>query len=260
SPAPRSKLEVDLILTGECWMFLSTTFLNTNPLILTARLSGNPGLGVDINRIGPYVLAFSEHIVLPTELITIMNRYLHLEAVLSSLHRRLANWKKLVEKKPSAYRRYRVLKFSRELSFVYDRRKRLLHEIHRQCSRLVARAVLQTNCSLLAIEGLHLSARGTRGPLAKAILSMPDGFDLFTRALLLVEHFSGVSVPLCSVDPAYTSNGPHVGCSSSPPGRLSHSSSSYDVVPCSSCGLPVNTHFNAAYLIRTRALSSPLPD
>ena len=252
SPAPRNKLLVDIVFSGEYWMFLSTKFLNADPLIFIAPLSGSPGIGVDINRIGPYVLAFSEHIDLPSELLTIMDRYLHLEEVISSLHRCLSKYENLFEKKPSHFRRCRIHKFSR--------RKRLLREIQRQCSRLVARVVLQTNNSLLAIEDLHLSARGTRGPLAKAILSMPDDVDLFTRAVLLIEHFSGLTIPLRSVNPSYTSSGPHVGCSFSPPGRLLRSSSSYNFAPCSSYGSLVNTHFNAACLIRDRALSSLPPD
>ncbi len=259
SPAPRNKLLVDVVFIGECWVFLSTAFLKNNSLTFTSPLSGSPALGVDVNRIGPYVLAFSEHIVLPAVLTTIMNRYSHLEKVLASLHRCLTCWKSLYERRPSSFRQRRVFKLFRELSFVYARRKRLLCEIHRQCSQLVARAVFQTGSSLLVIEDLHLSARGTRGALAKAILSMPDGVDLFTRALLLVKHFSGSCVTLRSVDPAYTSTGLHVGCPSSSPKRLIRSSS-YDFVLCPSCDSLVNTHFNAACLIRDRVLSFPLPD
>lgn len=257
--APSNKLLVDVIFTGECWMFLSTAFLKNNSLEFTSPLSGSPALGVDVNRIGPYVLAFSERITFPAGLTTIMNRYLHLEKVLTSLHRCFARWKSLYERQPSSFRQRRVLKLSRELSFVSARRNRLLSEIHRQCTQLVARAVFQTGSSLLAIEDLHLSARGTRGALAKAIFSMPDGVDLFTRALLLVKHFSGSCVTLRSVDPAYTSTGPHVGCPSSSPGRLTRSSS-YDLVLCPFCDSLVNTHFNAACLIRDRAISPPLPD
>jgi hypothetical protein len=259
SPAPRNKLLVDVIFTGECWMFLSTAFMKNNSIEFTSPISGSSALGVDVNRIGPYVLAFSEHITLPVGLTTIMNRYLNLEKVLTSLHRCLTYWKSLYERQPSSFRQRRVLKLSRELSFVYARRKRLLSEIHLQCSQLVACAVFQTGIFLLAIEDLHLSARGTRGALAKAILTMPDGVDLFTRALLLVKHFSGSCVTLRSVDPAYTSTGPHVGCPSSPPDRLTRSSS-YDFVLCPSCDSLVNIHYNAACLIRDRALSPPLPD
>ncbi len=260
SPAPSNKLLVDVVFTGECRMFLSTAFLKNNSLEFTLPLSGSPALGIDVNRIGPYVLAFSEHTTLPAGLTTVMNRYLHLEKVLPSLYRCFARWKNLYDRRPSSFRQRRVLKFSRELSFVYARRKRLLSEIHRQCSQLIAHVVFQTGSSLLAIEDLHLSARGTRGALAKTILSMPDGVDLFTRALLLVEHFSGYCVTLRSVNPAYTSTGPHVGCPSSSAGHLTRSSSSYDFVLCPSCDSLVNTHFNAACLIRDRALSPPLPD
>jgi hypothetical protein len=89
---------------------------------------------------------------------------------------------------------------------------------------------------------------------------MPDELDLFTRALHLIKLFTGNYIPLRSVSPAYTSSGPHVGCLSSPHGRLSRSGSSYDFVRCPACDLLVNTHRNAACLIRDRGLSSPLPD
>ncbi len=260
STGPSSKLVADFVFIGQYWMFLSTNFMKNSSLTINSSLSGSPGLGIDINRIGPFILAFSEDIVLPSDLIIIMDRCLHLEKVIASLQRCISRWKSYHNKKSSPFIRRRLSKYSLELSFVYARRKRLLREIHRSCSRLVSLALFQTNCAVLGVESLSLSARGTSGPLAKAILSMPDGLDLFTRAVLLVNHFSDQSVSLRSVNPAYTSSGLHVGCPSSPPGRLSRSSSEYDFAPCPSCGSLVNTHFNAACLIRVRALSSPLPD
>ena len=260
SDNPSSKLLVDLVFAGQCWMFLSTSFLKNTPLQSNSSFTANSALGIDVNRIGPYVLAFSENISLSTELLTIMTRYLRLEGVLGKLQRCQTRWEGFFHKKPSRFLQNRLDKYSSELSFIHARRKRLLREIHRYCSRLVALAAFHTDVSLLVIEDLHLSARGTRGSLAKAILSMPDEPDLFTRALLLVKLYTGKSIPLCSVSPAYTSSGPHVGCPSSPHGRLSRSGSSYDFVRCSACDLLVNTHLNAACLIRDRGLSSPLPD
>ena len=261
SDGPSSKLLVDLVFTGQCWMFISTSFMKSTSLQSNSSFTANHALGIDVNRIGPYILAFSEDISLPDELSTLMTRYLRLEGILGKLQRCQIRWEGYYHKKPSRFLQNRLDKYSSELSFVHARRKRLLREIHRYCSRLVALAVFHTDVSLLVIEDLHLSARGTRGSLAKAILSMPDDLDLFTRALLLVKLFTGKSIPLCSVSPAYTSSGPHVGCPSSPHGRLSRSSSSsYDFARCPACDLLVNTHRNAAYIIRDRCLSSPLPD
>ena len=263
SDGPSSKLLVDLVFMGQCWMFLSTSFMKSaffQSNQTDSPFTANSALGIDVNRIGPFILAFSEDFSLPDELLTLMTRYLRLEDVLSKLQHCQARWVKYFHKKPSHFLQNRLDKYSCELSFVHARRKRLLREIHRQCGRLVALAVFHIDVSLLAIEDLHLSARGTRGPLAKAILSMPDEFDLFTRALLLVEVFTGKHIPLCTVNPIYTSSGLHVGCSSSFPGRLSRSGSSYDFVRCPTCDLLVNTHRNAACLIRDRALASPLPD
>jgi hypothetical protein len=189
-----------------------------------------------------------------------MTRYLRLEEVISKLQRCLIRYEGYFHKKPSRFLQKRLEKYSSEVSFVHARRKRLLREIHRHCTRLIALVVFHTDVSTLAIEDLHLSARGTRGSLAKAILSMPDELDIFTRALLLVELSTGKSIHLCSVSPAYTSSGPHVGCISSPPGRLSRSGSFYDFVRCPACGLLVNTHHNAARVIRDRTLSPPPPD
>ena len=260
SVGPSSKLLVDLVFTGQRRMFLSTSFIESTSLQSNTSFTANSALGIDVNRIGPYILAFSEDISLPDELLTVMTRYLRLEEVISKLQRCQTRWEGYYERKPSSFLQKRLAKYSIELSFVHARRKRLLREIHRQCSRLVAFVIFHTDVSLLAIEDLHLSARGTRGSLAKAILSMPDDLNLFTRALLLVKLFTGKSISLRTVSPAYTSSGPHVGCLSSPPSCLSRSGSSYDFVRCPTCDLLVNTHRNAAIIIRDRALSSPLPD
>jgi hypothetical protein len=257
---PSGKLLVDLVFSGQYWMFVSTDFMKNSSFSDNTSFTGNSALGIDVNRVSPFILAFSEDISLPAELLTIMSRYLQLEKVISKLQRCKARWQRIYCKKPSTFIQNRVNKHSRELSFIYTRRKRLLREIHRQCSRLIALAVVHTNVSSLVIEDLGLSVRGTRGSLAKAILSMPDELDVFTRALLLVELFTGKNIPLHAVSPAYTSSGPHVDCPSSPQGRLSRSSSSYDFVRCSTCGLVVNTHINAARVIRDRTFSSPLPD
>jgi len=260
SVGPSSKLLVDLVFTGQRRMFLSTSFIESTSLQSNTSFTANSALGIDVNRIGPYILAFSEDISLPDELLTVMTRYLRLEEVISKLQRCQTRWEGYYERKPSSFLQKRLAKYSIELSFVHARRKRLLREIHRQCSRLVACVIFHTDVSLLAIADLHLSARGTRGSLAKAILSMPDDLNLFTRALLLVKLFTGKSISLRTVSPAYTSSGPHVGCLSSPPSFLSRSGSSYDFVRCPTCDLLVNTHRNAAIIIRDRALSSPLPD
>jgi len=260
SVGPSSKLLVDLVFTGQRRMFLSTSFIESTSLQSNTSFTANSALGIDVNRIGPYILAFSEDISLPDELLTVMTRYLRLEEVISKLQRCQTRWEGYYARKPSSFLQKRLAKYSIELSFVHARRKRLLREIHRQCSRLVAFVIFHTDVSLLAIEDLHLSARGTRGSLAKAILSMPDDLNLFTRALLLVKLFTGKSISLRTVSPAYTSSGPHVGCLSSPPSCLSRSGSSYDFVRCPTCDLLVNTHRNAAIIIRDRALSSPLPD
>ncbi len=103
-----------------------------------------------------------------------------------------------------------------------------------------------------------MTVRGSRGPLAKAILSMPDGLDLYQRAILLVKWLTGRQVTLRLVSPAYTSQGLHVGCPAPVAGRLTRVIGSYDYVRCPACGSLVNSHTNAARVILARGLSFPV--
>ncbi len=89
---------------------------------------------------------------------------------------------------------------------------------------------------------------------------MPDEIDLYERAILLVFYLTEAAVILLRVDPRFTSQGFHVDCPVDPIGRVLRSYDTYDVAPCSACGAMVNTHHNAACLIRDKGLfqySSP---
>ena len=254
---PTYKVFVDLVFEGQYQMFLSKKAIEK--LSLKTEFPGKPveAIGIDINRIGEHMLVFSERVDFPSELLTITDRYLHLELVLKQLHRCLTKREEFYACNPSSYNAIRLKKIFTELNFVYARRHRLLKEIHRQCSRLVSKVLLKTRSPILCIENLHLTAGGSRGPLAKAILNMPDNVDLYERSVLLVQFLSGQVVDLRRIHPAYTSQGPHVGCSASTPGSLVRSYNSYDRVTCPACGQLVNTHHNAACLIRDRGLFSP---
>ncbi len=50
-----------------------------------------------------------------------------------------------------------------------------------------------------------------------------------------------------------------MGCSVHPAGRIVRYRENYDIAPCSACGSFVNTHTNAACLIRDKSLLSISP-
>ncbi len=158
---------------------------------------------------------------------------------------------RILEFYPSVFSQRRLTKLRGELQRVYRRRKRLLAALHRECGRLVSRVLLQGQSSLLCVEDLSLSARGARGALAKAILNMPDDLDLYEGSVLVVEWLTGRKVPIQHVSPYRTSQGPLVGCPASVAGCLRRRGQ-WDFAECSACQQLVNSHQNAAKLIRDR--------
>jgi hypothetical protein len=247
---PSGKLLVDLVLEGQYWMFLSQRRLKNSPLSIKVSSEPMKGVGLDINRIGPDMLAFSEQVTLPADMIAAMHHYIQLEPVLKTLHRKLS----ILEKTRSFTTQYSQLK--QQMTFVYTRRTRLRKALHLLSCTVTTQVLLQTKSPILCVEDLKLTARGTKGALAKAILNMPDDIDIYERALLLIYYFTGTVTTLTRVNPRNTSRGVHVGCSSIPNGRLLRSGNNYDIAPCSACGLYVNTHINTAYLIRNKGLKT----
>ncbi len=106
----------------------------------------------------------------------------------------------------------------------------------------------------LAVEDLDLTARHTRGALAKAILNMPDEINLFERSTLVASWITGETIQLVAVDPRNTSRGKHRGCPADPPGNIRRTKGQYDIGICSSCNQSVNTHNHAAQEICARAV------
>ncbi|MHA2370478.1 MAG: hypothetical protein ACXADX_16805, partial [Candidatus Hodarchaeales archaeon] len=251
-PAPAEKLTVAVVLKGAYQLFLSRKAIMQSPSLLVEADSPVTVLGLDVNRVSPHVLAFSEEIPLPALLNTLNRRYLKLGDVIAELHKALRRAEENVEHFPSGYSHRRLTKLRGELQRVYRSRKRLLAELHRACGRLVSTALVQGQSSLLCVEDLSLSARGARGALAKAILNMPDDLDLYERSVLVVEWLTGREVPIQRVSPYRTSQGPHVGCPASPAGFLHRRQGQWDFAECSACQQLVNSHRNAAKLIRDR--------
>ncbi|MHA2272833.1 MAG: hypothetical protein ACXACI_13285 [Candidatus Hodarchaeales archaeon] len=251
-PAPAEKLTVAVVLKGAYRLFLSRKALQQSPFLLEGVVLPVVALGVDVNRVSPHVLAFSEDIPLPVILAMLNQRYIKLGGVLADLHTALTRAEAFAESHPSIFSQRRLTKLRGELQRVYRRRKRLLAELHRECGRLVSRVLLQGQSSLLCVEDLSLSARGARGALAKAILNMPDDLDLYERSVLVVEWLTSRKVSIQRVSPYHTSQGPHVGCPASVAGYLRRRRGQWDFAECSACHQLVNSHRNAAKLIRDR--------
>ena len=198
------------------------------------------------------MLAFSETWQPPVLYLTLMANYLKLGPVIRDLQRQAVLFERKSRQlsKPES-KRQQTKKWG-EVSRVRARKTRLRGEIDRLCGRLLATALYQLDCTLLCLEDLSLSARGTRGALAKAILSMPDDPDLATRALLSANEVLAGQVHVELVNPAYTSQGPHYECPAVHPGQLKRKSGQWDNIICSGCQQPVCSHCNAAKYIRDR--------
>ena len=200
------------------------------------------------------MLAFSEQISLPDELLLLGKRYKARESDIRRLSKLVTKATELLEQTDTEFVRRILCKRQTELRFVYERRARLLSEVHRYCSRLVSAVLLQTQSPVLCVEELSCSTYRTRGALAKAIISMPDDEDIYTRSAMTVQWLTGKLVTVIEVDAKYTSRSHHLTCLVALKGKIQRSSKYYDLAPCSACGLLINTHHHAACVIRNRGL------
>ncbi len=231
--APSYKPRVDVVLEGAHGCFHSSTLLHR-------YLSQIPGkkistLGVDINRLGQYMLVFNSAVPLPPDLLDLANHYDHLsKKVLDELNRGFL-------RKRKEYDVHGSCKLKGELKRVYTRRSRILREITRLLPHFLAAVLVKKKCKVLRIERLTADATGTKGALAKAIYTMPDSLFIYKKAVWLASLELGYKVHLESVNPFHTSSNHH-NCG----GSLVRHKGQYDVAPCTKCGQQVNTHFNAA--------------
>ncbi len=255
--APAKKLVVTITFKGKMKHFLSA--IDVQKQIKTTsckkRSKNVKSVGLDINRLSKYMLAYSEQEELSKELLKVINRYLSLEKAISELHVGLDRKRKAFLAYPSKERHVAWLKVKGELDRVYNRRRNLLADIHRRSIRFTAAVLLANDSRVLCVEDLNVTAKGTKKALAKAILSMPDGSGLYERSCLLVEWFTGDTATLVKVDPRGTSQCQHHGCPSNPAGKILRDSVNRDVAPCSSCLTRVNVHDNSAVEINKRGLA-----
>ncbi len=231
--APSFKPRVDVVLQGAHDCFHSSTLLHHYlPQIPGKKTSV---LGVDINRLGQYMVAFNTSISLSQDLLKLADQYTLLsDKVLPELTKGLL-------RKRKKYDSHGCCKLKGELNRVYTRRHRILRELTRLLPHFLAAVMVKKKCKVLKIEHLTVDPTGTKGALAKAIYTMPDSLLIYKKAVWLASLELGYDVQLEAVLPYHTST-LHYGCG----GVLTRQSGQYDVAPCKKCGWRVDTHANAA--------------
>ncbi|MCE7742717.1 MAG: hypothetical protein GOP50_09695 [Candidatus Heimdallarchaeota archaeon] len=232
--APSFKPRVDVVLEGTHDCFRSHKLLHTYlPKIPKGK---KQILGLDINRLGEFMVAFNSPVSVPSDLMNLAERYNHLKKVIKELN--LGFLRKRKE--------YNILgscKLKSELTRVYKRRHRLLREITRRLPHFLAAVIVKKQCHTLKIEELEVDPSGTKGALAQAIYTMPDNLYIYKKAVWLASLELGYDVRLETVNPYHTSS-VHHNCGGT---ILRHpGSGNYDFAPCGKCDQVVNTHANAA--------------
>lgn len=251
-PPPAQKVYCTIVLTGTRRMFMTTKAIEQFKFPKT--LEKTAVLGLDINRIGEYTVAYSQDFPLPSVLLELCKRYNQLTKRLPQLYRlKTRAYNSMIRNHTDQTAR----EHTKRVTVVrqhFTKRNNLLREIEHQIGHLTSALLVQTEAQTLAVEELNCSTRNTKGALAKAIASMPDDNAIYVNAVLRAEFFSNKTIFLETVDPAYTSNGIHIGCSSNPAGKLKRTPKHYDNAPCSHCSQFINTHVNAAKILTQRAL------
>ncbi len=230
--APSFKPRVDVVLEGAHDCFRSFTLLHC--YLSQIPKGRNKVLGIDINRLGQYMVVFNTPIPLPPDLLHLAKRYKQLtEKVLNELNKGFFNKRKVYDVKGAC-------KLKGELNRVYKRRSCLLREITRLLPHFLAAALVKKQCQTLKIEKLTSDPAGTKGALAKAIYNMPDSLYIYKKAVWLASLELGYDVELETVSPYHTSS-KHYGCG----GMIVRDDKHHDFAPCRKCGQQVNTHKNA---------------
>ena len=234
---PSCKLKVSVVLEGDYKAFISTELIHK--LIKQLRIKRTNFLGLDINRLGKYALAFSIDIPLTKKLLSLMNKYEKLSSIeIPRLSSALKNAGRIKHS-------YRYVKVKGELSRIYNKRKKILKEVKNYVAHFIAAVIVRSGCKVFCIENFRIDPRGKRGALAKAIYNMPDDSNIFEKAVFLASSVLNYGVKLVLVDPRKTSTY-HNGCK----GIIHRTRGSYDIAKCKKCGKLVNTHTNAAKNIR----------
>ncbi|MCE7749255.1 MAG: hypothetical protein GPJ51_12750 [Candidatus Heimdallarchaeota archaeon] len=234
--APRFKPRVDVVLEGAHACFHSSTLLHRYLKKISAKKTSI--LGLDINRLGQYMIVFNVPVSLPQDLLNLTKQYEHLSTkVIDELNRGFL-------RKRKEYDAHGSCKLKGELNRVYTRRHRLLREIVSLLPHFLAAVLVKKKCTVLKIEHLSTDATGTKGALAKAIYTMPDSLLIYKKAVWLASLELGYDILLKTVPPYHTSTR-HYKCG----GTVVRQPGQYDIALCKKCNQQINTHSNAAHNI-----------
>ena len=243
------KIRCQVVMTGTYGMFISTKRILTMAYTLQEQVPDQqpvPIVGLDVNRISRYMLAFSEPAPLPDSIVVMTERYVRLGSVLSELSKKITKLEQLRSVQPTLANQIKYNKLQTERNLVHTRRMNLRSALHREGSRYTTVMMLFTDATYLACESLSVSTDGTKKSLAKAITSMPDDLNLYIRAVTVAQTITSTPKYLVSIDPYNTSKSSHIGCSVTPAGDIKRKKGQYDSVTCSACTKSVNSHTNAA--------------
>ena len=230
--APSFKPRVDVVVEGAHECFHSSKLLHSYlPLIPRGR---KKVLGLDINRLGEYMVVFNTSVKLPTDLLKLAKNYSKLTVILKELDRQFTI-------KCKSHNVRAACKLKGERNRVYQRRHRILRELTRRLPHFLAAVMVKKQCQTLKIEELTTDPSGTKGALAKAIYTMPDNLYIYKKAVWLASLELGYDVEVVVVPPYHTSSR-HYGCG----GMIAREKGQYDFAPCKTCGQQVHTHENAA--------------
>jgi len=160
--APSFKPLVDVVLEGTHACFHSN-------ILLRHYLSHIPGkkqsiLGLDINRLGSHMVAFSTSAPLSQDLLQLAEHYAHLsDKVLPELNRGLLRKRKEHDVRGCC-------KLKGELDRVYTRRHRILREILRLLPHFLAAVLVKKKSKVLKIEHLTVDPTGTKVSVSQSYL------------------------------------------------------------------------------------------
>ncbi len=160
--APSFKPRVDVVLEGTHDCFRSSKLLHSYLPQIPGRRK--KVLGLDINRLGEYMVVFNTPVTVPKDLLKLAERYQKLtKKVIDELNLGFLTKRKSYDVRGSC-------KLKGELNRVYNRRSRLLREITRRLPHFLAAVMVKKQCQTLKIEELVADPAGTKGALAKAFL------------------------------------------------------------------------------------------
>jgi hypothetical protein len=234
SNGPTKMVKANVVMKNDTYVADSLV----NSYVSNLNLKSESIIGLDVNGLNKHMLAFSNNVSLPSEILNLISKYRRYEDTIANRQSKMSRVRN----------RNKLHKLSEDVRMTHIARKRLLSEIHNQATLFTTAVIIASGATTLAIEDLSLSARGTRGILAKAILSMPDEQVLYNKACVIATTITGRRVQLRAVNPAYTSI-KHNLCG----GTLNRSNGSYHTATCTKCSNRVNTHLNAACIVVARA-------